>query len=54
MDDIRHLHLRAERVRAAAGFIADDQFRAKLIRQADQWDDEARRLNLIELRKPAS
>jgi hypothetical protein len=54
MDDIRHLHLRAERARTAAGFTGDDLFRAKLIRQADQWDNEARRLNLIELKKPAS
>jgi hypothetical protein len=54
MDDIRHLHLRAERARAAAGSIADDLFRAKLMRQAEQWDEEARRLNLIEMKNPAS
>jgi hypothetical protein len=54
MYDIRHLHLRAERARAAAASTADNQFRAKLMRQADQWDDEARRLNLLEVKNTAS
>lgn len=52
VDEIRYLHLEAERARAEAGWAMDDKRRAALLQLADHYDREARRLNLIEAASP--
>ncbi len=47
VDEIRYLHLEAEKARAAAVAANDDRISADLYQLASHYDREARQLNLV-------
>ena len=52
MDDVRLLHMEAEKARAAAAHASSAWARSSLNRLAEDYEGEARRLNLLELTQP--
>lgn len=48
VEEIRFLHLEADKTRAAASEAGDEQIIAELLQLAEQYDCEARRLNLVD------
>jgi hypothetical protein len=49
MEEVRFLHKQADDCRTAAKNAGEDQARRDLLQLAERYDEEARRLNMVEI-----